>query len=63
MIVLADMNEGEQFSLEELARQANRVQQSLAQASRRATVKTIAESANKTLGSRVCRMYLGYAKT
>ncbi len=63
MIVLADMNEGEQFSLEELARQANRVQRSLAQASRRATAKTIAESANKTLDSRVCRMYLEYAKT
>ena len=63
MIVLADMNEGEQFSLEELARQAFQVQQSLAQAPRRATVKTIAESSNKTLGSRVCRMYLEYAKT
>ena len=63
IIVLAEMNEGEQLSLEELARQANRVKESLAQASRRATVKTITESANKTLGSRVCRMYLEYAKT
>ena len=62
IIVLADMDEGEQFSLEELARQAKRVQQSLAQASRRATAKTITESANKTLGSKVCRMYLEYAK-
>ncbi len=63
MIVLADMNEGEQLSLEELARQALQVQQSLAQASRRATAKTITESANKTLGSRVCGLYLEYAKT
>ena len=63
IIVLAGMNEGEQLSLEELARQANQVRKSLAQASRRATVKTITESANKTLGSRVCRMYLEYAKT
>ena len=64
MIILADdMNEGEQLSLEELYRQAKQVQKSLAQASRRTTAKTITESANKTLGSRVCRMYLEYAKT
>ena len=64
IIVLADdINEGEQLSLEELYRQANRVQGFLAQASRRATAKAIAESANKTLGSRVCRLYLEYAKT
>ena len=62
IIVLADMNKGEQLSLEKLYRQASRVQQSLAQASRRATAKTITESANKTLGSRVCRMYSEYAK-
>ena len=62
MIVLADMKEGEQFSLDELCYQAKRVQKSLAQASRRATVKTITESTNKTLGSRVCRLYLEYAK-
>ena len=63
MIVLAGMNEGEQLSLEELYRQASQVRRSLAQASRRATAKTITKSANKTLGSRVCRMYLEYAKT
>ncbi len=63
MIVLADMNEGKEFSLEELACRASRVRRSLAQASRRAEAKTIAESANKTLGSRACKMYLEYAKT
>ena len=62
IIVLADMNEGEQLSLEELARQAKRVQQSLARASRQATAKAITESANKTLGSKICKMYLEYAK-
>ena len=63
IIVLADMKEGEQFSLEELYRQAKQVQKSLALAARRTTAKTITESANKTLGSRVCRLYLEYAKT
>ena len=63
MIALAEADEGKRLSFDELLSQTSRVQRSLAQTARRATAKTIAESTNKTLGSRVCAMYLEYSKT
>ena len=63
LIVLADLDAGTRLGLNELRRRAEGVHKSLTRTSRREAAKKIAESANKTLGGRICRMYLEYAKT
>ena len=62
MIALREMDEGEQLSLDELNKQARRIQESLPQPARRAKAKTISRQANATLGRRACQMYLEYTK-